>query len=159
MTSWLEEVQDATFAGASAATTGSFGRSRRLTGDQLLKVLTTRRNAVVSTTRRDGRPHSTPSSFLLYEQSIWLPVVAGAARAKHVVKQPWMTMVISEGQLETHGVVIIEGPAMLITDPPHEVVQAATRKLGSVAWIQRWIELMPARILSYASADWKEDGV
>jgi hypothetical protein len=158
MNSWLEEVQDATFAGASAATTGSFGPSRRLSGEQLVNVLTTRRNAVVSTTRKDGRPHSTPSSFVLHDRSIWLPVVAGAARAKHVARQPWISMVIAEGQLETHGAVIIEGPAAL-AQPSEQVLEAAKAKLGGVGWIGQWIELTPERILSYASAAWKEEGV
>ena len=158
MKSWLEEVQDATFAAASAATTGNFGPNKRLTGEQLITVLTTRRNAVIATTRRDGRPHSTPGSFLLHGRSIWLPVVPGAARAKHLAKQPWVSMVISEGQLETHGVVIIEGPAAL-AEPHEEVLEAAKAKLGGVGWIGQWIELRPERILSYASPAWKEDAV
>jgi hypothetical protein len=155
---WLEDIQDTTFAGASAATLGSFGPSRRLTGEQLVKVLTTRRNAVVSTTRRDGRPHSTPCAFVLHERSIWLPLVPGAVRAKHVAEQPWISMVISEGQLENHGVVIIEGPA-LIAEPGEEVLAAAKAKFGGVSWVGQWIELTPERILSNASPGWKEDGV
>lgn len=158
MNSWLEEVQDTTFAGASAATSGSFGAGSRLSGEQLVKVLTTRRNAVVSTTRKDGRPHSTPCAFVLHDRSIWLPVVPGAARAKHLAKQPWLSMVISEGQLETHGVVIIEGPASL-AEPSEDVLVAAKAKLGGVGWVGQWIHLAPGRILSYASPAWKEDGV
>jgi pyridoxamine 5'-phosphate oxidase-like protein len=158
MKTWLEDVQDATFAGASAATTGSFGESNRLSGEQLVKVLTTRRNAVVSTTRKDGRPHSTPCAFVLHERSIWLPVVPGAARAKHVARQPWISLVISEGQLETHGTVIIEGAAFL-AEPGGDVLAAAKAKLGGVGWVGQWIELKPERILSYASPAWKEDGV
>ena len=158
MRSWLEEVQDATFAGASAATTGSFGPSQRLSGEQLVRVLTTRRNAVFATTRRDGRPHSTPAAFVLHERSIWLPLVPGAVRAKHVARQPWVSMVISEGQLDSHGVVIIEGPAAL-AEPGEAVLEAAKAKLGGVSWVERWIRLTPERILSYASPGWKEDGV
>lgn len=156
MTDWLQDLQDATFAGASAATADSFGASRRLTGEQVFKVLTTRRNAVVSTTRRDGRPHSTPCAFVLHERSIWLPLVPGAVRAKHVAKQPWISMVISEGQLESHGVVIIEGPATL-AKPGEDALETAKAKLGGVSWVGQWIELTPQRILSYASPGWKED--
>jgi hypothetical protein len=158
MNSWLEEVQDTTFAGASAATTGSFGAGSRLSGEQLVKVLTTRRNAVVSTTRKDGRPHSTPCAFVLHDRSIWLPVVPGAARAKHLARQPWLSMVISEGQLETHGVVIIEGPASL-AEPTEDALAAAKTKLGGVGWVGQWIRLTPERIFSYASPAWKEEGV
>lgn len=154
----LEDIQDATFAGASSATTASFGPSQRLTGEQLVKVLTTRRNAVVSTTRRDGRPHSTPCAFVLHERSIWLPLVPGAVRGKHVARQPWISMVISEGQLDSHGVVIIEGPAAL-GKPREEVLETAKAKLGGVKWVGQWIELRPERILSYASPGWTEDGV
>lgn len=158
MSSWLEEVQDATFTGASAATTEAFGPGQRLSGEQLEKVLTTRRNAIVSTTRRDGRPHSTPCAFVLHERSIWLPLVPGAVRAKHVSKQPWVSMVISEGQLDTHGVVIVEGPASL-AQPQEEALQAAKAKLGGVSWVGQWIRLTPERILSYASPGWDEEGV
>lgn len=158
MTTWLEDLQDATFAGAGSATTGSFGPAQRMTGAQLVKVLTTRRNAVVSTTRRDGRPHSTPAAFVLHERSIWLPLVPGAVRAKHVARQPWVSIVIAEGQLETHGVVIIEGPATL-AEPGEDVLETAKAKLGGVSWVGQWIELTPQRLLSYASPGWKEDGV
>jgi hypothetical protein len=158
MTLWLQEVQDRTFAGAGSATTGSFGPDRRLSGAQLLKVLTTRRNAVISTTRRDGRPHSTPTAFVLHGHSIWLPVVAGAVRAKHVARQPWISMVISEGQLDNHGAVIIEGPAV-VAEPDDDALAAAKAKLGGVGWVGQWIELKPERILSYASPGWNEDGV
>jgi Pyridoxamine 5'-phosphate oxidase len=159
ITTWLSEVQDATFARVGEATRGSFAPEQRLSGETLVKVLTTRRNAVVSTTRRDGRPHSTPSSFVLFDHAIWLPVVAGAVRLRHVARQPWMSMVIAEGQLNTHGVVIIEGPAEIVTDVPAELIQAATRKLSSVTWIENWIKLTPQRLLSYASPGWNEDGV
>jgi Pyridoxamine 5'-phosphate oxidase len=159
MESWLEEVQGTTFKNANAATTGSFGQGRRMSGKQLRMVLTTRRNAVVSTTRRDGRPHSTPSAFVLHERSVWLPVVAGAARTKHVARQPWISMVIAEGQLETHGVVIIEGPASLVPQPPPALLEAAKDKLTGLSWIEQWIELTPERILSYASPGWSEAGV
>lgn len=155
---WLEDLQDTTFAGAGSATTDAFGPAQRLTGEQLVKVLTTRRNAVVSTTRRDGRPHSTPAAFVLHGRSIWLPLVPGAVRAKHVARQPWVSMVIAEGQLETHGVVIIEGPASL-AEPPADALETAKAKLGGVGWVGQWVELTPERILSYASPGWKEDGV
>jgi hypothetical protein len=156
---WLDKLQEESFAGANAATAGSFPAERRLSGARIAGVFRTRRNAVVSTTRRDGRPHSTPSSFVLFGTAIWLPVLAKAARAAHVRRQPWISMVIAEGQLETHGVVIVEGPAELVTQPPEGLIEAARAKLGGVAWVERWIRLQPERLLSYASAGWREEGV
>lgn len=156
---WLAELQDASFAGAGPATVGAFPPEHRLTGEQLLKVLTTRRNTVVSTTRPDGRPHSTPSAFVLFGRAIWLPVVAKAVRARNVAKQPWVSMVIAEGATDTHGVVIIEGPAELTESPPGGMEVVARNKLGGVSWVERWIHLAPAKLLSYASPGWREDPV
>jgi hypothetical protein len=152
---WLEELQRASFDGVNAATAGSFPSDHRLSGEVLLQVLTTRRNAVISTTRRDGRPHSTPGSFVLHDRAIWLPLLAHAARAKHIARQPWASIVIAEGQQDTHGVLIMEGPAEVVTNPGGDLVRAATEKLGSVAWIQSYIRVSPSRLLSYASAGWR----
>lgn len=154
---WLAELQEASFAGANSATVGSFPPERRLTGEQLVKVLTTRRNTVVSTTRRDGRPHSTPSAFVLFGQSIWLPVVAKAVRARNVARQPWVSLVIAEGAKDTHGVVIMEGAAVLAEKLPEGMLEAAKDKLDSVSWVEQWIHLTPAKLLSYASPGWRED--
>lgn len=152
---WLVELQEMSFAGANAATAGSFPPQRRMTGEQLLKVLTTRRNAVVATTRKDGRPHNAPGAFVFFDQGIWLPVVAGAARVRNVSRQPWVSMVITSGDGDRHAVIIIEGSAVVTSSPPDGFVEAAKRKLDSLSWVDRWIHLTPAKLLSYAAEKWE----
>jgi len=152
---WLAGLQEASFAGANAATRSSFPPPRRLTGPQLVHVLLTRRNGVLATTRKDGRPHSAPCAFVLFGRAIWLPVVAGAARAANVARQPWVSLVVAEGHGNEHGVVIIEGPATVVSVEPEGLAEAATAKLESLSWIDRWIRLAPAKLLSYAAEKWE----
>lgn len=153
----LGELQDASFAGVNAATAGSFPPERRLSGEAIERYLNSRRNAVVSTTRPDGRPHSAPGAFVLFQDSIWLPVVAKAARIRNVTKQPWVSMVVAEGVRDAHCVVMIEGAAVVATSPPVGLAEAARPKLDSVSWVSSWIHLTPAKLLSYAGPKWEHD--
>jgi hypothetical protein len=140
----LGEIQDATFARSGAATVSSYPPERRLPGAALEAVLRSRRYAVVCSTRPDGRPHATPTSFTLVGSSLWLPTVAGAVRGRNVRARPWLVLVVSEGEGDTHLAVIVEGPVTVETAPPEGVERPE--------WAAEWLVLRPERVLSYAAA-------
>lgn len=153
----LGAVQDASFAAASAATVTSYPPERRLSGDVLEEVLRARRYATVASTRPDGRPHAAPTSFVLVGDALWLPTVAGAVRARNVRAQPWLVLVLTEGEGDAHLAVIAEGPVAVVPDAdlPDDVAQAAAERLeGRPDWAAEWLVLRPARLLSYAAEGW-----
>jgi nitroimidazol reductase NimA-like FMN-containing flavoprotein (pyridoxamine 5'-phosphate oxidase superfamily) len=153
----LGDVQDASFASASRATVTSYPPERRLSGPVLDAVLRARRYATVATTRPDGRPHATPTSFVLVGDELWLPTVGGAVRARNVRAQPWLVLVVTEGEGDAHLAVVAEGAVTVVPDAdlPADVVAAASERLdGRPGWADAWLVLRPARLLSYAAPGW-----
>jgi hypothetical protein len=151
----LGDVQDATFASASPATASSYPPERRLPGETLQAVLTSRLYAVLSTTRPDGRPHSAPTSFVLADSQIWMPTVRGAARARNARQQPYGVLVLAEGEHEHHMAVIAEGPLRVVDSAPASVAdEIAVRLREAPDWVAHWLVLEPRRVLSYAAEEW-----
>jgi nitroimidazol reductase NimA-like FMN-containing flavoprotein (pyridoxamine 5'-phosphate oxidase superfamily) len=153
----LDDVQRATFAAASLATTSSYPPERRLSGEVIDAVLRARRYATVASTRPDGRPHATPTSFVLVDDALWMPAVAGAVRTRNVRGQPWLVFVLTEGEGEAHLAVIAEGAASVVADAdlPEDVAALAVERLGSRPdWADVWLVLRPSRLLSYAAEAW-----
>jgi hypothetical protein len=144
----LAALQSRTFARATAATAESYPEDRRLTGDQLATYLDRRSFAVVSTARPDGRPHAAMSSFLRRDTVFWLPTVEGSVRAANLRRQPWTSLIVTEGDHEAHIVVIVEGTAELVdaADAPSDIGRESPGD-----WARLWIRLPAERLLSYAA--------
>lgn len=138
-------MQAAAFATATATTRASFPEESRLTADELRDVLLATRSLVVSTTRRDGRPHSALSSFTCHDGSFWLPASAGTVRARNVATNPYAALAITEG-----AVITAEGPADIVLDPPDSVLTSYARE---TAWVALWIRVRPNRLFSYRTRD------
>ena len=148
MSNLLRDLQDRTFAQATAATAASYPPERRLSATQLASYLDRRAFAVVGSTRADGRPHAAMSTYIRRGTVFWLPTVAGSVRERNLRGTPWLTLVIAEGDRGEHIAVLIEGPAQVVASPeaPADVRAAATGD-----WISAWIRLTAERILSYAA--------
>jgi Pyridoxamine 5'-phosphate oxidase len=144
----LGDLQDRTFARATAATASSYPAQRRLTGAQLARYLDRRAFAVVGSTRADGRPHAAMSSYIRRDVTFWLPTMAGSIRERNLRGTPWLTMVIAEGDRGEHIAVIVEGPAEVIVpaEVPGDVRAAVTGD-----WVNAWIRLKAEHLLSYAA--------
>jgi general stress protein 26 len=148
MSDTLAALQDRTFARMTTATAGSYPPERRLTSAQLAFYLDRHVFAVVSSTRPDGRPHAAISGYIRREAAFWLPTVSGSVRERNIRSQPWVTLVITEGEHDEHVVVIIEGPAAIVQlpDVPEDI-----RSARSGDWVSGWIRVQAQRLLSYAS--------
>jgi hypothetical protein len=144
----LDRIQEDTFARATGPTVSSFPPERRLRGAHLTDYLDRRAFAVVSSARPDGRPHSTVTSYARHGAQFWLPAVADSVRERNVIAQPWLVLVITEGDRDEHVAVIIEGPAAVVAPA---VVPADVSVGRSGEWISVWIRLDAQRVLSYAS--------
>jgi Pyridoxamine 5'-phosphate oxidase len=138
----------ATFSSATTATTESYPAERRLDGATLATYLDRRAFGVVASTRRDGRPHATPISYIRRGTTFWLPTVAGSVRERNVRAQPWLVLVITEGDHDAHVAVLVEGAAALLG--PRDVPPDVTALAGD--WATSWLRLDAERLLSYAAA-------
>jgi|SRR5450755_4447863 hypothetical protein len=149
MSQALAAVQDRTFATATVATADSYPAERRLTAAQLAGFLDRHAFAVVGSARPDGRPHAAMSGYIRREATFWLPTVTGSVRERNVRGQPWLTLVITEGEHDEHAMVIIEGPAAIVELPD---VPADIRSERAGDWVGAWLRVRAERVLSYASA-------
>jgi general stress protein 26 len=148
MSEELGVVQEQTFAGATWATADSYPPERRLPARQLAAYLDRRAFAVIGSRRPDGRPHAAMSSYVRHGRDFWLPTVAGSVRERNLRAEPWITMTVTEGDRDSHVVVLLEGPAEVVelAAVPAEVRAAVTGE-----WVATWIRLTAQRLLSYAA--------
>jgi predicted pyridoxine 5'-phosphate oxidase superfamily flavin-nucleotide-binding protein len=144
----LGDLQDRTFARATAATAGSYPAQRRLSAAQLASYLDRRAFAVVASTRADGRPHAAMSAYVRRDATFWLPTVTGSVRERNVRAHPWLSLTVTEGDRDQHVVVLIEGPAAIVS--PGEV-PADVRAAVTGDWIGCWLRLDAASVRSYAA--------
>jgi hypothetical protein len=84
----LDELQDQTFARATAATRNACPSERRLSGERLSGYLARRAFGIASSTQPDGRPHAAITSYVRRGTSFWMPTAAGAVREANVRKEP-----------------------------------------------------------------------
>jgi general stress protein 26 len=150
----LEMIQAQSFARASPATLRSFPAEKALSGPELLAFLEEPRYAAVATTRADGRPHATMVAYRYRDSRLWLPTVAAAARVRNVIRQPAITVIVAEGALDDHVMVMVEGRAVLHQDP-EPVMSSWFREAWrdaygtDLSWAGRIIEVIPTKVLSY----------
>lgn len=147
MSNLLGDLQDQSFARATAATAISYPPERRLSADQLASYLDRRKFAVVGSGRADGRPHAAMSLYVRRDTTFWLPTMAGSVRERNLRRTPWLTMVIAEGDHPVHIAVIAEGSTEVIAPPQ---VPQDVRTAVSADWVDTWIRLTAERLLSYA---------
>jgi Pyridoxamine 5'-phosphate oxidase len=144
----LAELQDRTFARATATTGRTYPPERRLTPEQLVSYLGRRTYAVIGTTRTDGRPHASMSMYFRRGTTFWLPTVSATVRARNLQALPWLTLVVPEAEDDDHITVIVEGPAetLDLDETPGDVRASFDRD-----WVSAWIRLRAERLLSYAA--------
>ena len=148
MSEELGAVQEQAFAGATGATAASYPPGRRLSARQLAAYLDRRAFAVIGSRRPDGRPHAAMSSYVRRGRDFWLPTVAGSVRERNLRAEPWITMTVTEGDRDSHVVVLLEGPAEVVA---LAAVPAEVRAAVTGEWVATWIRLTAQRLLSYAA--------
>jgi Pyridoxamine 5'-phosphate oxidase len=144
-------LQEATFARATAATRAAWQSEARMSGDQIGDYLDRHRFGVLATGRPDGRPHAVPVGYVRRGTEVWMPTMGGSVRARNVMSQPWVVLVVSEGDGRTeadpagwHRMCSLEGTTELVplADAPGELGEAAP-------WATHWLRLTPERLYTY----------
>ncbi|HEX6473005.1 MAG TPA: pyridoxamine 5'-phosphate oxidase family protein [Streptosporangiaceae bacterium] len=149
MANELAELQERSFARGNAAVRSAFPAERRLAGDDLAAFLDDHRYAMVASTRPSGRPHAAMTSYLRSGAVFWLPTMTGTARARNVAAQPWLSLVIAEGEGDQHVAVMVEGPTEIV---PLDVAPAGLLdRMPDPTWVSCWLRLTPDRLFSYAA--------
>lgn len=148
VTSTLSEIQARTFGSATSATTTAFPPDRRLSDAQLRAYLGRRAYALVATGRPDGRPHTAMTLYVVSGTELWLPTVRGSVRERNVRRQPWASVVVTEGDDDEHVVVHLEGPAAVVGA---EAAPPDVRRAVDAEWLAAWIQVRVDRVLSYAA--------
>ena len=122
--------------------------------DRLGAFLDERRYAVLATSRPDGRAQAAPIAFSVADGAFLIASVAGP-RVRNLRARPYASLVVVEGERETHRAVTVEGPVVL-----HEgdALHVSRARLDS-AWVKRhgkapdWaaalIELRPELLFSH----------
>ncbi|MDA8396426.1 MAG: pyridoxamine 5'-phosphate oxidase family protein [Actinomycetota bacterium] len=144
----LDELQERTFTRATAVTRRAYPPERRLSGELLSGYLDRRVFAVVTTTRPDGRPHAAITSYFRRGTSFWMPTAVGSAREGNVRHEPWLALVVTEGDRAEHVVVIVEGPCHAVDK---SAVPADVAETTREEWVSVWLCLEATRLISYVS--------
>ena len=88
------------------------------------------------------------ASYVRRGREFWLPTVAGSVRERNLRGEPWLTMTVTEGDRDSHVVVLLEGPAEVVA---LAAVPAEVRAAVTGEWVATWIRLTAQRLLSYAA--------
>lgn len=148
--SFLEQLQERSFAAATSATRASYPPERRMSASDLAHYLARRRYLVIATVRKDGRPHAALSAFVFSGKSFWLPTMSGTARERNVRTTGFVSLVVAEGDGADHKAVLSEGPAEVLPGLEGSAAAAWSERHGDrPAWATAWIKVEPTKVFSY----------
>jgi predicted nuclease with RNAse H fold/nitroimidazol reductase NimA-like FMN-containing flavoprotein (pyridoxamine 5'-phosphate oxidase superfamily) len=147
----LDVLQEASYDRAAESLRRSWPRERQLRAGELERFLAEHRYCVLATTAPRGRPQARPVGFVVLGASFWFASVAGA-RLRNVERTPWVSVVVSEGEGESHRAVVADGPVTVVDRPPAQVLAEWQARHGTEpSWAAAWFELRPERLFSYAA--------
>ncbi|MGH2694067.1 MAG: pyridoxamine 5'-phosphate oxidase family protein [Actinomycetota bacterium] len=147
----LIATQKASFERAGSGLRASWPRERSMDAAALAEFLSSRRYAVLATTRPDGRAHAAPVAFLFAQGAFWIATVEGA-RLRNLRHHPYASIVIMEGEGDNHRALLAEGDVALHQESA-QLQSLWTERVGSPPdWAAAFIELRPNRVFSYAAS-------
>src|SRR5207248_3147030 len=96
------------------------------------------------------RAQARPVGFTLFADAFWFATVAGG-RLRNLEREPWASVVVSEGEGSAHRAVAADGPVTIHREPPTGLLALWEERFGSnPEWAAAWLELQPERLFSYA---------
>jgi nitroimidazol reductase NimA-like FMN-containing flavoprotein (pyridoxamine 5'-phosphate oxidase superfamily) len=148
----LVRLQEASYSSAGEMLRKSWPPESAMDAAKLRDFLEQHTFCVFATTSARGRPQARPVAYTVLGSSFWFATVAGH-RLRNVQRTPWVSVVIAEGDREEHRAVIVDGPVTISTQASDELLAAWRARHGNAAeWASAWLELEPARFLSYAGS-------
>jgi nitroimidazol reductase NimA-like FMN-containing flavoprotein (pyridoxamine 5'-phosphate oxidase superfamily) len=147
----LFELQQRSYARAGPAVLGSWPPESALGKEELAQYLGRRDYCVLATVTRGARPQARPVAFVILNGALWF-ATGGGARLSNLRRNPYVSVVIAEGDAGTHVLVLAEG-AVTVHDKAPTVVEAWERRHGSKPnWAAAFLELRPERLFSYSAS-------
>jgi nitroimidazol reductase NimA-like FMN-containing flavoprotein (pyridoxamine 5'-phosphate oxidase superfamily) len=147
----LIELQETTYATAGEGLRRSWPPESAMDSATLREFLEQHTFCVFATANARGRPQARPVAFTVLGSSFWFATVTGA-RLRNVERTPWVSVVIAAGDRGEHRAVIVDGPVTISTEASEELLAAWSARHGNAAeWASAWLELEPARLMSYAA--------
>ncbi len=147
----LIEVQERSYASAGEGLRRSWPRESTMDGRTLREFLEQHTFCVFASTDAKGRPQARPVAFTVLGSSFWFATVAGA-RLRNVERNSWVSVVVAEGEGDEHRAMIVDGPVTISAGASEELLSAWRARHGNAAeWASAWLELAPARLMSYAA--------
>jgi nitroimidazol reductase NimA-like FMN-containing flavoprotein (pyridoxamine 5'-phosphate oxidase superfamily) len=120
---------------------------------ELGAFLDERTYCVLSTATPAGRAQGRPVGFVALGEAFWFATVAGG-RLRNLEREPWASVVVTEGEGDSHRAVAADGPVTIHSRPPADVLALWEERFGSRPdWAVAWLELRPARLFSYAAPE------
>jgi nitroimidazol reductase NimA-like FMN-containing flavoprotein (pyridoxamine 5'-phosphate oxidase superfamily) len=145
----LVRVQDASYESVAQSLTDSWPQESVMDAAQLESFLDERRYCVLATTTVKGHAQARPVAFTVFGAAFWFATVAGA-RLRNLKRTPWVSVVVADGEGDSHRAVVAEGSTVIVERPPEELLSAWEARHGSRAdWASVWFEVEPVRIFSY----------
>jgi len=67
---------------------------------------------------------------------------------------PWVSVVVEDGDGNSHRAIAVDGPVRIPDDPPERLLDVWEERHGSRAeWAAAWFELTPRRLASYTASE------
>ncbi len=145
-------IQEASYRRARRLPAESWPPTQAMDAGELGAFLDERRYCVVATATDRGRAQARPVGFAVWGDALWLATVAGR-RLHNLRREPWASVVVSDGEGAAHRAVALDGPVTIHEHPPAAVLAAWEARFGSrPSWAAAWIELRPRRVFSHRGA-------
>jgi hypothetical protein len=120
---------------------------------QLRSFLEERHYCVLATTNPEGHAIARPVAFSVLAGSFWFATVRGA-RLRNLERTPWVSVVIEDGDRDSHRAAAVDGPVIVTDKPPGQLLDLWQERHGSRAeWAAAWFELQPRRLVSYMAGN------
>jgi predicted nuclease with RNAse H fold/nitroimidazol reductase NimA-like FMN-containing flavoprotein (pyridoxamine 5'-phosphate oxidase superfamily) len=147
----LAALQVASLARADRALRTSWPAERSMDALELGAFLDERRYCVLATATARGRAQARPVGFTFFADAFWIATVAGG-RLRNLQREPWASLVVSEGEEDSHQAVAVDGDVTIHDQPPEDLLAFWERRFGSRPdWASAWLELRPRRLFSYSA--------
>lgn len=142
----LDSIIENSLTKASSHTRGVYGQNP-LTANELIELANARVLTLAATVRPDGRPHLSPTDFIVVEGIFYLGVDEATARYRNLRQNPAVTVMLTDDRKRQ---AILEGNAKFLdmnSSTAHRVLEAQKQKYG---WVTDALaEFQPVKVFTW----------
>jgi nitroimidazol reductase NimA-like FMN-containing flavoprotein (pyridoxamine 5'-phosphate oxidase superfamily) len=123
--------------------------------EQILRRLRSAPNLWVATVRPDGRPHLTPTWFVVHDEKVYICIDPASVKARNLARNRHVALALEDGSAP----IIVEGSARRLerADWPPAVIDSFQRKyewnIAGESQYSLLIEIAPAKVLSWGASE------